>query len=307
MRTPEMPRTQGDIASSTDVLAGSAHVPASLAARALPVEVTRMDASKSASGGDQGDGGVPAGAVGPEKRAYVQGIFSDIAPRYDLLNHLLSANVDKGWRKRAIAKLGWERAPRGTYLDLCAGTLDVSVQLSKTAGFEGNVASADFAEPMLRAGVGKVKSRAIHPVVADALSMPFEDASMDGAIVAFGIRNLAHLDDGLREAIRVLRPGARLVILEFSTPRTALVRSAYHAYFHRILPLIGGAVSGHPTAYRYLPESVERFPECEELAARMSRAGFANVEWSSLSFGIAALHVGERPVDGQMREPAFAA
>src|SRR5690606_23718103 len=125
-------------------------------------------------------------------------------------------------------------------------------------------------------------------------------ASMDGAIVAFGIRNLALLDEGPREALRVLRPGGRFVILEFSTPPHALVRSAYHAYFHRVLPLVGGVVSGHPTAYRYLPESVE-------LAARMCRAGFSNVEWTSLTFGIAALHVGERPGSASMMEPAFAA
>src|SRR5690606_12594865 len=266
-----------------------------------------MDPNGSASGEGDADAPVPGMSPGPEKRAYVKGIFSDIAPRYDLLNHLLSANVDKVWRRRAIAKLGWERAPSGTYLDLCAGTLDVGVQLSQTAGFAGRIAAADFAEPMLRAGLGKVQGRSLHPVVADALSMPFQDASMDGAIVAFGIRNLALLDEGLREALRVLRPGGRFVILEFSTPPHALVRSAYHAYFHRVLPRVGGVVSGHPAAHRYLPESVERFPECEELAARMSRAGFINVEWTSLTFGIAALHVGERPGSASMMEPAFAA
>jgi len=255
----------------------------------------------------EGETRIPVTESGPEKREYVKSIFSDIAPRYDLLNHLLSANVDKGWRRRAIAALRWENAPTGTYLDLCAGTLDVGVQLSRSRGFAGRIAAADFAEPMLRAGIGKTVGRPIHPVVADALSLPFADESMDGAIVAFGIRNLADLDEGLCEAWRVLRPGARFVILEFSTPPHALVRTAYHAYFHRVLPLVGGAVSGHPTAYRYLPESVERFPECDELAARMVRAGFVNVEWTSLTFGIAALHVGERPVGGPVAEPAFAA
>jgi len=236
-----------------------------------------------------------AAAGGSGKREYVREIFEQIAPSYDLLNHLLSLNVDRAWRKRAIASLGWQRRPTGTYIDLCAGTLDVAAALVGTDGFSGRVVAADFAEAMLRAGREKVAPRAAFPVVADALRLPIEDSTMAGAIVAFGARNLADLDAGLREVLRVLEPGGRFVILEFTTPRDAIVRALYHLYFRRVLPLIGGAISGHRTAYRYLPESVAHFPAEEELAARMRAAGFAAVSWRSLTMGIAAIHVGERP------------
>ena len=227
------------------------------------------------------------------KRRFVRGMFSAIAPRYDLLNHLLSFNVDRGWRRRAIAALNWERAPESSYLDLCAGTLDVSAALAREKGFRGRVVGADFAEPMLRQGVSKATT-SISPVVADALELPLASGSTAGAIVAFGVRNVSDLDAALREVHRVLAPGAHFVILEFTTPRRAVVRSFYHFYFHRVLPLIGGIVSGHRTAYRYLPASVAHFPPEEQLAARMRAAGFAKVRWESLSFGIAAIHVGAK-------------
>jgi demethylmenaquinone methyltransferase / 2-methoxy-6-polyprenyl-1,4-benzoquinol methylase len=229
-----------------------------------------------------------------DKRQYVQRMFSEIAPRYDLLNHLLSFNVDRSWRRRAIAALAWERAPGGTYLDLCAGTLDVAAALTGCTGFSGHVLGADFAEPMLRAGVTKTRS-SISPVVADALQLPLRDESADGAIVAFGIRNVEDLDRGLAETFRVLKPGAHFVILEFSTPPSPMIRAAYHAYFHHLLPAIGGVVSGHGSAYRYLPRSVEHFPSAPELAARLDEAGFAGVTWEPLTFGVATLHVAQRP------------
>jgi demethylmenaquinone methyltransferase/2-methoxy-6-polyprenyl-1,4-benzoquinol methylase len=226
------------------------------------------------------------------KRAYVQGMFSAIAPRYDLLNHVLSLNIDRVWRRAALVALGWRQAPAGRYLDLCAGTLDVGALLARQAGFAGRILGADFAEPMLRAGVGKAPVERLQPVTADALALPVRTGALDGAIVAFGIRNVADLDAGLREVRRVLRPGARFVILEFSTPRLAPVRWAYHAYFHRVLPVIGGLVSGHRTAYAYLPASVRHFPTGEALAGRLLAAGFRDVTWRPLTLGIAALHVG---------------
>jgi demethylmenaquinone methyltransferase/2-methoxy-6-polyprenyl-1,4-benzoquinol methylase len=235
-----------------------------------------------------------AAAGGARKRAYVRRMFSEIAPRYDLLNHLLSLGIDKRWRARAIRALEWRREPAGVYLDLCAGTLDVSAQLSHQRGFGGLVIGADFAEPMLRCGAGKAPAERVAPVVGDALDLPIRDRSVAGAIVAFGIRNLSDLDAGLREVARTLKPGARFVILEFSTPRVPIVRTVYRMYFHHLLPAVGRVVSGHPTAYRYLPDSVDRFPEEGELARRMSAAGFDAVRWDSLSFGIAALHMGER-------------
>jgi demethylmenaquinone methyltransferase/2-methoxy-6-polyprenyl-1,4-benzoquinol methylase len=228
---------------------------------------------------------------GATKRAYVRRMFSQIAPRYDLLNHLLSFNIDKAWRRTALGSLGWERSPSGTYLDLCAGTLDVAAALARRPGFSGRVIGADFAEPMLRAGVGKSPARTVSPVVADALDLPLGNDSLDGAIVAFGIRNVADLDAGLAEVARVLRSGARFVVLEFTTPRSAVVRAGYHAYFHHILPLLGGLISGHRTAYAYLPRSVANFPIEEEFATRIRGAGFADVQWRTLTLGVAAIHV----------------
>ena len=235
-----------------------------------------------------------AAAGGAEKSRYVRQIFSDIAPRYDLLNHILSLNIDRVWRRKAIARLGVENDPSGRYLDLCAGTLDVSAALSRRRGFRGSIAAADFAEPMLRSGRRKIAGRRITPVAADALALPFAAGSMAGAVVAFGIRNVADLDAGLREVHRVLAPGARFVILEFSTPRVRMVNAGYQFYFNEILPAVGGLISGHRTAYRYLPRSVANFPGQEELAHRMTTAGFENVGWNSLTFGIAAIHAGER-------------
>jgi demethylmenaquinone methyltransferase / 2-methoxy-6-polyprenyl-1,4-benzoquinol methylase len=235
-----------------------------------------------------------AAAGGVEKRAYVRRIFSEIAPRYDLLNHLLSLNIDRRWRRRAISALEWGRVPDGLYVDLCAGTLDVGAELARQPGFAGMVVGADFAEPMLRAGVGKGSPRFLAPVVADALALPIADGTASGAIVAFGVRNLADLDNGLREARRVLRPGSRFVVLEFSTPRDPVLRSLYHFYFRYVLPLVGRVVSGHRTAYSYLPESVAKFPDPQQLARRMELAGFRNVGWRPLTFGIAAMHWAER-------------
>lgn len=236
-----------------------------------------------------------AAAGAPGKRAYVRRMFSEIAPRYDLLNRLLSMGIDRSWRRAAIAALGWERRPTGAYLDLCAGTLDVAAQLAAQPGFSGSVLAADFAEPMLRSGRGKGPPGRIDAVVADAVALPIRRGSCDGAVVAFGIRNVAGLDDALLEVFAVLSRQSRFVILEFSTPSVGAIRAAYLFYFRRILPVIGGAVSGHATAYRYLPESVARFPERETLAERMRAAGFVNVSWRALTFGIAALHVGEKP------------
>jgi demethylmenaquinone methyltransferase/2-methoxy-6-polyprenyl-1,4-benzoquinol methylase len=235
-----------------------------------------------------------AAAGAPLKRSYVRAMFSEIAPRYDLLNHLLSLGIDRAWRRSALSQLGWERRPEGTYLDLCAGTLDVAAALSRRPGFRGQIIGADFAEPMLRAGRGKGLANVVAPVVADALTLPLANESCDGAIVAFGIRNVAGLAAALAEVHRVLATGARLVILEFSTPSLTLVRTLYLVYFRRVLPLIGRAVSGHRTAYRYLPESVQAFPESAALATTMSDAGFRKVSWNVLSLGIAAIHVGEK-------------
>jgi demethylmenaquinone methyltransferase / 2-methoxy-6-polyprenyl-1,4-benzoquinol methylase len=229
-----------------------------------------------------------------EKAAHVRRMFSSIAPRYDLLNHVLSLNIDRLWRRRAVNRLNWERVPDGTYLDNCAGTLDLAVELAGRAGFRGRVVGSDFTHAMLERGQHKVAELPVEPTCADALRLPFDDETFDGATVGFGVRNLADLDAGLREAARVLRPGARFVILEFTTPGWQPFRAFYLFYFLRVLPGIGRLISKHGSAYSYLPESVLQFPEPPELARRLERAGFAEVGWQTLSGGIAALHWGTR-------------
>ena len=234
----------------------------------------------------------PAG--GRERAAQVRTLFSEIAHRYDLLNHVLSLNIDQRWRRRAVAALGWGRAPRGTYLDACAGTFDLALELAGQHGFRGRVVGADFALPMLARGLPKTHGTPVAPVCGDTQRLPFASASFAGATVGFGVRNLSDLSAGFAELHRVLRPGGRLVILEFTVPPRRLLRAAYMVYFNHILPLVGRLVSGHPWAYSYLPRSVRDFPGPEELAGLLRRAGFAKVDWFLISGGIAAIHVAEK-------------
>ncbi len=227
-----------------------------------------------------------------EKSAAVQTMFSDIAPRYDLLNHLLSLNVDKRWRRRAVDMLLEGNNPAGQYLDACAGTLDLAVEVARRSSFRGRVLASDFALPMLRNGVHKIGARRIDAVCADALRLPLADGSCDGAIVGFGVRNLASIHDGVRELTRVLKPGGKLVILEFTTPGWQPFRAVYLTYFTRVLPLVGRLISRHGDAYTYLPESVLQFPRPENLGGIMEAAGLREVHWQTLTGGIAAVHAG---------------
>jgi demethylmenaquinone methyltransferase/2-methoxy-6-polyprenyl-1,4-benzoquinol methylase len=229
-----------------------------------------------------------------EKATHVRRMFASIAPHYDLLNHLLSLNIDRRWRRRAVDLLGWERWPDGTYLDNCAGTLDLSTELAHRSGFDGRVVGSDFTFAMLAGGRHKVDALPIAPICADALALPYADGAFSGATVGFGVRNLADYDAGLREMARVLRPGARLVILEFTTPHWQPFRALYFFYFMHVLPFIGRLISRHGSAYSYLPQSVLRFPDPPELADRMRRSGFRNVRWKRLTGGIVALHWAER-------------
>ncbi len=231
---------------------------------------------------------------GKDRDHQVRRIFSEIAPRYDLLNRLLSLNIDRGWRRKAVSRLRWERSPRGRFLDACAGTFDLSLELTDREGFGGTVVASDFARPMLAEGGSKIQHSPVQPVCGDTLRLPFSDRVFDGAMVAFGVRNLSDLDGGLKELCRVLRPGARLVILDFALPRNPIVRRLYTFYFNRILPAVGRLVSGHPWAYTYLPESVKEFPDPPVIAAMMKTAGFDEAEWATLTGGIAVIHVGER-------------
>ena len=232
--------------------------------------------------------------AGADREEQVQRIFSEIAPRYDLLNHVLSLNIDRAWRRKAVNRLGWERWAGGTYLDACAGTFDLALELSGRRDFSGRVVASDFAQPMLVTGSPKVRGRPVAPVCGDTLRMPFPDGTFRGATVGFGVRNLSDLRRGLVEFHRVLRPGARLVVLEFTTPPNPLVRAFYHFYFHRVLPLVGRVVSGHPWAYTYLPESVKEFPGPGDFEALFREAGFRAVGHQLVTFGIAAIHWGEK-------------
>jgi demethylmenaquinone methyltransferase/2-methoxy-6-polyprenyl-1,4-benzoquinol methylase len=229
-----------------------------------------------------------------EKAAAVRNMFGAIAPRYDLLNHLLSLNLDKRWRRRAVDLLLEERTPEGRFLDACSGTLDLALELAGRPGFRGKVFASDFTFAMLERGQDKVQGRPVVSACADALRLPFPDASFDGATVGFGVRNLADLDRGLHALGRVLRPGGRLVILEFTTPGWQPFRGLYLFYFLRVLPWIGRLISKDSYAYEYLPASVLEFPEPAALRARMLDAGFEGVRWRTFTGGIAAVHLGVR-------------
>jgi demethylmenaquinone methyltransferase / 2-methoxy-6-polyprenyl-1,4-benzoquinol methylase len=221
-------------------------------------------------------------------------MFSDIAPRYDLLNHLLSLNIDKRWRRQAVDILLTSNDPAGTYLDACAGTLDLSVEIAKRTKFTGHVIASDFAFPMLAAGAHKIQQRRIEAVCGDAMRLPVPDDACDGVIVGFGVRNLSSVHDGVRELTRVLKPGGKLVILEFTTPGWQPFRAIYLSYFTKVLPMVGRLVSKHGNAYTYLPESVLQFPRPENLGAIMESAGLRDVKWRTLTGGIAAIHSGTK-------------
>jgi demethylmenaquinone methyltransferase / 2-methoxy-6-polyprenyl-1,4-benzoquinol methylase len=235
-------------------------------------------------------------APGRLEAGQVREMFDRIAPRYDLLNRLMTAGLDGGWRRAAAAAA--DLSAGGRALDCCTGTGDLALELAARVTRLGEVVGVDFAESMLARARAKAAARGVGHVrfaTADVLGLPFEDGSFDAATVAFGIRNVADLDAGLREMHRVLAPSARFVILEFTTPRSSIVRGLYHLYFHRILPQIGAMVSGHRTAYAYLPRSVASFPIEEKLADRMRSAGFVDVNWRTLTFGVAAIHTGTKP------------
>ena len=230
----------------------------------------------------------------PGKDRAVRAMFAEIAPSYDRLNHLLSVNVDKRWRRFTVGKLADVFArPDAVALDLCCGTADLTLELARHA----RVVGCDFCHPMLVIGREKVRERrAAQASLAegDALRLPFAEARFDAVTIAFGLRNLESVEGGLAEIFRVLKSGGRAAVLEFSRPVVPLFRQAFEFYFHRVLPRIGALVSGSGDAYSYLPASVRAFPDQVRLAEMMREAGFTNVRYYNLSGGIAALHLGDR-------------
>ena len=228
------------------------------------------------------------------KRNAVRAMFAEIAPSYDRLNHLLSINIDKVWRRFTVKQLQDVLArPNALALDLCCGTGDLALELEKHA----RVIGCDFCHPMLVISNEKIAGqRAARAILTegDALQLPFADASFDAVTNAFGLRNLENVPGGLREIFRVLKPGGRAAVLEFSRPILPGFRHAFEFYFHHILPRIGELLSGSSGAYTYLPKSVKNFPDQKRLAEMMREAGFVNVRYRNLSGGIAALHLGER-------------
>lgn len=230
------------------------------------------------------------------KRDAVRAMFAEIAPTYDRLNHLLTINIDKLWRRQTVRMLSEVLArPEAVILDLCCGTCDLTADLLE-ASHGAKVVGCDFCHPMLVAGAKKLRPDTIL-VEGDALKLPFGDAEFDGITIAFGLRNLENVEAGLSEMSRILKPGGRLVVLELSRPIVPLYREAFNFYFRKVLPWIGKLVSGSEIAYTYLPDSVRHFPPQRRLAAMIQEAGLENVGYTNLFLGVAAIHFGAKPLE----------
>jgi demethylmenaquinone methyltransferase/2-methoxy-6-polyprenyl-1,4-benzoquinol methylase len=232
-------------------------------------------------------------------------MFGQIAPQYDFLNHFLSFSLDRVWRRRTAERFRHVlMRPEARVLDLCCGTGDLAIAhdrgratMARNSGVSGfPVIGVDFARPMLERAKGKAREggHAAEFIAGDALELPFGDATFDLVMTAFGFRNLANYGQGLGEIARVLKQGGEVGILEFSEPESGAMAGLFRFYFRRIVPLIGGAISGSGEAYSYLPGSVAKFPSPTELAAMMREAGFAEVRLTVWNFGSVVLHMGRR-------------
>lgn len=228
-----------------------------------------------------------------EQRAVTE-MFDDISPRYDFLNHLLSFNIDRSWRRKT-SKFVAMRHPTAI-LDVATGTADLAIRLAYDNP-SATITGVDLSEKMLEVGRKKIEQKhlikRIHLTTADAASLPFPDDSFDAVTVAFGVRNYEDLGKGLQEMVRVGKDNGTIAILEFSHPGKSLIRHPYRCYAKHVLPFLGRAVSKHPTAYRYLPESVERFPDGQAFLAMLNEAGLAETGMRRFSGGIATLYYGK--------------
>ncbi len=223
-------------------------------------------------------------------------MFDRVAGVYDLMNTAMTAGLHHRWRARAADRA--ELRPGDAALDACCGTGDLALELARRVGPEGTVVGCDFSEPMLelaREKAARLRLEQVRFEWADALRLPYPNESFDAATVGFGARNLADLERGLEELVRVLRPGGRLVILEITQPRRAPLSSFYSLWFDRIVPLLG-TIAGDRDAYSYLPRSVKRFPSPEGLAALMAAAGLERIRGLIMAGGIIAVHSGARPL-----------
>ena len=239
-------------------------------------------------------GAVPVGAHDRESASRaVREMFTSIAPRYDLLNHVLSFNTDRLWWWRAARTFdSILQQPDARVLDLCCGTGDMTLALRRRANSgHARIVGADFSHAMLQRANEKGRGSSLSWVEADALRLPFPDAYFDLVTAAFGFRNLADYDAGLREIVRVLRPHGQCGILDFGEPR-GLIGKVYRIYFKKVLPAVGTVISGVQGPYKYLPASVERFPAPEEMLERMQAAGFREASWTPYTFGVAGLYRG---------------
>jgi demethylmenaquinone methyltransferase/2-methoxy-6-polyprenyl-1,4-benzoquinol methylase len=231
-----------------------------------------------------------------EKGRGIREMFDAIAPRYDLLNRLLSLGIDRRWRTFAVGQL--EIPPGGRILDVATGTGDVALEIASRTPESVLIVGEDFTQGMLVHGQKKIAQSPYRDrivlVNAPCESMPHPSETFDGVTIAFGIRNVVDRLAGLQEMLRVLKPGGRAVILEFSNPRSRFFRCLYYFYFRKVLPSIGGLLSKR-SAYQYLPDSVLEFPEQKAFVALMAQAGFGELKYYDRTFGIATVYVGERP------------
>lgn len=229
------------------------------------------------------------------KKEYVQKMFDNIAPAYDRLNHILSLNIDKGWRHKAVRELVAGDKPLNV-LDVACGTGDFTIEIAQKAPSGSKVVGVDLSEEMMRVGRDKVAAAGVDAVLewGDCEALVYGDEQFDRISVGFGVRNFEHLDMGLKEMCRVLKKDGKLVILELSVPSNALLRWCYKLYFLHILPAIGGMLSGNRSAYKYLPASVLNFPAPAKFVAMMQEAGFAVVEHRAFTFGVCRMYVGKK-------------
>lgn len=229
------------------------------------------------------------------KKEGVRKLFDNIASDYDKLNHILSLNIDKGWRKKAVRNLVDTQAPLKV-LDVACGTADFTIEIAQKVGKGSEVIGVDISEGMMAVGREKIKKAGVSAelLVADCEDLPYPDNTFDRISVGFGVRNFEHLELGLSQMCRVLTPGGKLVILELSVPSNAFIRWCYKLYFLKILPAIGGLISGNRGAYEYLPASVLRFPGPEKFIPMLKSAGFAQVDHTPLTLGICRMYVAKK-------------